>query len=129
MRRSGLFMMSFNVTGCPSFSLMFSSNEFTTRTRAEWGEALDAEGVWWAPVQTTEEVLADPQAWAGGGFLEVPDGSSTAMMVNSPCDFAGTPTEARSMPPELGQHTDEILAAMGKEPGDIAHLRRTGAVI
>ena len=102
---------------------------FATRTRDEWGEALDAQGVWWAPVQTTEEVLADPQAWAGGGFVEVPDGSGTAMMVNSPCDFAGTPTQARSMPPELGEHTDEILAEMGKERGDIAHLRRAGAVI
>ena len=29
--------------------------------------------MWWAPVQTTEEVLADPQAWAGGGFVDVPD--------------------------------------------------------
>ncbi len=49
-------------------------------------------------------------------------------MVNSPCDFAGTPAVARHMPPELGEHTDELLAQLGKEPGDIAHLRRSGAV-
>ena len=102
---------------------------FATRTRAEWAEAFDREDVWWAPVQTTEEVLADPQAWAGNAFLEVPDGPSVAMMINSPCDFVGTPAAARSMPPELGQHTDEVLAELGREPGDIAHLRRSGAVI
>jgi crotonobetainyl-CoA:carnitine CoA-transferase CaiB-like acyl-CoA transferase len=102
---------------------------FATRTRAEWGEVFDREDVWWAPVQTTEEVLADPQAWAGGGFLEVPDKSSTVTMVNSPCDFVGTPPTARGMPPDLGQHTDEILAELGKTPGDVAHLRRLGAVL
>jgi len=101
---------------------------FATRTRAEWGAALDAEGVWWAPVQSTEEVLADPQAWAGGAFVEVPDGTATTLMLNSPCDFAGTPTAARAMPPDLGAHTDEILAELGLDPGAIGHLRRSGAV-
>jgi crotonobetainyl-CoA:carnitine CoA-transferase CaiB-like acyl-CoA transferase len=101
---------------------------FATRTRAEWGAALDAEGVWWAPVQSTEEVLADPQAWAGGAFVEVPDGTGTTLMLNSPCDFAGTPIAARAMAPDLGAHTDEILAELGLDPGAIGHLRRSGAV-
>lgn len=102
---------------------------FATRTREEWGSAFDREDVWWAPVQTTEEVLADPQAWAGGAFLEVPDGPGTATMINTPCDFLGTPAQARAMPPELGQHTDEVLAGLGRSPGEIASLRRAGAVL
>ncbi len=101
---------------------------FATRTRAEWGVALDAEDVWWAPVQTTEEVLADPQAWAGGAFVEVPDGPGTTLMVSSPCDFAGTPPAARSMPPDLGAHTDEILAELGLDPDAVHRLRGSGAV-
>jgi crotonobetainyl-CoA:carnitine CoA-transferase CaiB-like acyl-CoA transferase len=102
---------------------------FATRTRAEWGAALDAEDVWWAPVQTTEEVLVDPQAWADGAFLPVPDGDGVTLMLNSPCDFSGTPATARRMPPELGEHTDEILAELGHDVGAIAHLRRSGAVL
>jgi crotonobetainyl-CoA:carnitine CoA-transferase CaiB-like acyl-CoA transferase len=101
---------------------------FATRTRDEWGDAFDREDMWWAPVQTTEEVLADPQAWAGNAFLEVPDGPSVAMMINNPCDFVGTPTAARSMPPEIGEHTDEILGELGRSPDEIESLRASGAV-
>jgi len=95
---------------------------FATRTRADWGVELDREGMWWAPVQTTEELLGDEQAWAGGGFVEVPDGDSTATMINSPVDYLGTPASPRSMPPRLGEHTDEILAELGRDPATVAAL-------
>jgi crotonobetainyl-CoA:carnitine CoA-transferase CaiB-like acyl-CoA transferase len=101
---------------------------FATRTRAEWGEALDAAGMWWAPVQTPEELLGDEQAWAGGGFVDVPDGASTATMVNTPVDFVGTPAVARGMPPTLGQHTDEVLAELGWDADGIAALRADAVV-
>lgn len=101
---------------------------FATRTRDEWGVAFDREDVWWAPVQTPEELLADPQAWAGGGFVEVPEGPSTVTMISSPVDFAGTPGAPRSMPPELGEHTDEILASLGRDTSAIARLRADGVV-
>ena len=101
---------------------------FATRSRVEWGEALDREDMWWAPVQTTDEVLADPQAWAGGGFVEVPDGAGTVTMINTPVDYAGTPGAPRSLPPELGQHTDEILAELGRDEAAVRELRASGIV-
>jgi crotonobetainyl-CoA:carnitine CoA-transferase CaiB-like acyl-CoA transferase len=101
---------------------------FATRTRTEWGVELDREGMWWAPVQTTEELLGDEQAWAGGGFVEVPDGDSTATMINSPVDYLGTPAAPRAMPPLLGEHTDEILAELGRDPATIATLRAEAVV-
>ena len=52
-----------------------------------------------APVTSARETATEPSgAWGAG----------TTTMVNSPCDFVGTPTAVRSMPPELGQHTDEM---------------------
>ena len=101
---------------------------FATRTRDAWGEAFDREDMWWAPVHTVDEVLADEQMAAAGAFVEVPDGSGTATMISSPADFAGTPWGVRSMPPELGQHTDEVLHELGYDDDAIAALRADGAV-
>jgi crotonobetainyl-CoA:carnitine CoA-transferase CaiB-like acyl-CoA transferase len=101
---------------------------FATRTREEWGVAFDREDMWWAPVQTTDEVLADPQVHAGGGFVEVPGPDGPTTMVNSPVDYGGTPAAPTSMPPEIGEHTDEVLAELGRDAAAIARLRADGVV-
>ena len=102
---------------------------FATETREEWGRRLDEHDVWWAPVQTPDEVVVDPQFVAGGGLVEVPDGDGTATMVATPVDFAATPWAPTRMSPDLGEHTDEILAELGKDSATIAALRASGAVI
>jgi crotonobetainyl-CoA:carnitine CoA-transferase CaiB-like acyl-CoA transferase len=102
---------------------------FATRSREEWGKIFDAEqDMWWAPVQTLDEVLADPQARAAGGFVEVPDGAATTTLPATPVDFAGTPWEPRWMAPEPGQHTNEILDEIGRSEDQIAALRERGIV-
>ncbi|HKA14452.1 MAG TPA: CoA transferase [Myxococcota bacterium] len=101
---------------------------FATRSRDDWGKIFDAErDLWWAPVQTVDEVMADPQVHAAGGFVDVPDGQSTTKLPATPVDFGGTPWAPRSMAPEHGQHTDEILAELGRTPVQIAALRASGA--
>jgi crotonobetainyl-CoA:carnitine CoA-transferase CaiB-like acyl-CoA transferase len=51
---------------------------------------------------------------AAGGIVSVPDGDSSVPMVATPADFHGTPWAPRSVAPRLGEHTDEILAELGK---------------
>ena len=41
---------------------------------------------------------------------------------------AGLPIEHKLAPPTLGQHTDEVLRALGKSEADIATLRGEGIV-
>jgi crotonobetainyl-CoA:carnitine CoA-transferase CaiB-like acyl-CoA transferase len=102
---------------------------FATKTREEWGEIFDAAvDMWWAPVQSVEEVVADPQVQAAGSFVEVPDGVGTTMLPATPVDFDGTPWAPRSMAPEHGEHTDEILAEIGRSPEAVAALRAKGVL-
>jgi crotonobetainyl-CoA:carnitine CoA-transferase CaiB-like acyl-CoA transferase len=102
---------------------------FATKTREEWGRTFDAEvDMWWAPVQSAEEVMADPQVHAGGGFVEVPDGGTTTRLPSTPVDFGGTPWEPRSMAPAAGAHTDEVLREVGRDAGAVAALRERGVV-
>jgi len=102
---------------------------FATKTREQWGRIFDEqEELWWAPVQTMEEVLADPQVRAAGSFVEVPDGPSTTLLPATPVDFAGTPWEPRCMAPEPGQHSHEVLRELGKSAEEIASLRERGVL-
>lgn len=102
---------------------------FLRRTRDEWAPVLDREGVWWAKVQQTHELVADEQAAAAGGFVEVPmpDGS-TARMVATPVDFSGRSHFASLPTPELGQDTEVVLLELGYEWERIEGLKSAGVI-
>ncbi len=100
-----------------------------TKTRAEWGAMLDAAGVFWAPIQTVEDVINDPQAQANGAFVPVQISSGeTIEMVATPVDFSATPAHTRTGAPEVGQHTEQVLLAHGYSWEDIAQLHEQGAL-
>ncbi len=83
---------------------------FATRTLDEWALIFDADpDFFWAPINSADDVLADPQLRACGALIDVPDPSGTTTMIASPTDFHGTPWTARSTAPGLGEHTDEVL--------------------
>ena len=103
---------------------------FATRSREEWGKRFDAEpDLWWAPVQSAQEAIADPQVEATGGIVEVPDGLTTSRLPASPVDFSGTPVEQRWMAPDHGQHGAEILRELGHAESRIADLRSRGILL
>ena len=90
--------------------------EAATRTRptARWMEALEAAGVPCAPVNTIDEVFADPQIVARGMEIAMPHplAGEDVRLVGSPVGLSRTPASYRRAPPTLGQHTDEVLAEM-----------------
>ena len=102
--------------------------EFEKRTLAEWAAILDRENVWWAPVNTISEALQDPVAQASGAFTQVEGPDGPVPLVNTPVDFYGTPGGPRGMPPELGQHTEELLLEMGYDWEGIIALKEAGAI-
>ncbi|WP_167096841.1 CaiB/BaiF CoA-transferase family protein [Mycobacterium sp. DL592] len=86
---------------------------FATKTLDEWAEIFEAEPeLFWSPVNSMEDILGDEQFYAGGGLVDVPDGDSSVPMIATPVDFHGTPWAPRSVAPQLGEHTEEILAEL-----------------
>jgi crotonobetainyl-CoA:carnitine CoA-transferase CaiB-like acyl-CoA transferase len=96
---------------------------FASRDLDEWARLFAAEpDFFWSPVNSIDDVLADEQFHAAGGVVYVPDGDSTRPMVATPADFHGTPWEPTAPAPTLGQHTEEILAALSHR-GDATEPR------
>jgi len=88
---------------------------FASKTMDEWSEIFATEpDHFWAPVQSPDDLLADPQFYASGALVEVPDGATTTNMIATPADFGGTPWAPRGMAPDLGEHTREILDELGR---------------
>lgn len=103
--------------------------EMKKKTYAEWADIFLAIDSCTEPVLSFSEACAHPQIQARGLIVEVPrpDGS-TQRQLGSAIKFSKTPASFRYIGTELGSHTDEVLREHGFSDGQIAELRKTGAV-
>jgi len=103
---------------------------FARRSTREWVEALEAGGVPNGPINTIEQVFAEPQALARGLRFELPHPlAGKVSLIRSPMRFSGTPVEHELPPPTLGQHTEDVLRGLLKiAEADIAKLRDEGVI-
>ena len=101
---------------------------FASRTREEWGGIFEREGVWWAPVQTANEVARDEQVRASGGVVPFDGAFGEPEQMATPVDFLGTPGAPGRTAPEIGQHTEEVLLEMGLDWEKIAALKESGVI-
>ena len=99
------------------------------RTSADWVDALNEAGVPCGPIYSIDQVFADPQVEHLGIAQSVakPDGE-TLTVVGQPVELSRTPSRIVVAPPEIGQHTDEVLKEFGYADAEIAALRQANAV-
>ncbi|WP_431267218.1 CaiB/BaiF CoA transferase family protein [Dankookia sp. P2] len=98
---------------------------FSTRSLAEWRPLLDAAGLTFDAVTTTQEAAASPQARATGAIRPTTAGGWT---VDSPLHIAGEAKAPATPPPAPGADTEAILAELGHVSAEIARLRAAGAL-
>ena len=126
----------------------FSTNEARVRNRDElterlapllagrasrhWIEGLETRNVSCGPINTIDQVFADPQVVARGMKLEMPHpaaGEAPVPLIASPIRMSATPPSYTYPPPMLGQHTDEVLEELlGLGPAELAALRERGVI-
>jgi formyl-CoA transferase len=100
-----------------------------TLTKAEVVRRLREANVPVGPINGLDEVFADPVVRHLGLIAEIDH--PTAGRVRAPgipVRLSGTPPSVRRYPPQLGEHTDEVLLELGYTTEAIAALRRDGAV-
>jgi len=102
---------------------------FGAQSADYWVELCLSVGIPAGPVQTVIQALNDDHARARHLIreAELPNGQ-TLKMVASPL-LPDTPDAVRYPPPQLGQHTSQILAErLGLSPSEIVRLRDNGLI-
>jgi crotonobetainyl-CoA:carnitine CoA-transferase CaiB-like acyl-CoA transferase len=102
---------------------------FASEPTAHWVEKLDAAAVPGGPVYTYDQILSDPHIKARKMVVEIDHPRIGRMKsLGIPVKSTGELLEIRQPAPSLGQHTDEVLKALGYGAGDIEKLYSEGVL-
>ena len=96
------------------------------RTTPDWEQRLIAAGVPHAPVWNYADLFAHPQAAVRGLRIQVRDAEGRPVdLVGTPFHIAGADLPAPTMPPALGQDTEQVLRDLlnldSSRLGDLRH--------
>ena len=99
-----------------------------TRTTDEWLDLLGKADIPCARCASLPEVLEDPHLRATGFIHErVHPAGFSYIAMEHPVKFSQTPAAIRREPPQLGEHTVEVLLELGFSQADAERIAEAGA--
>ena len=99
------------------------------RSCAEWIELMNQAGIPCGPIYTLDQTFNDPQVRHLGVAQTVTSPvRGNIEIVGQPIHMTRTPNRVVAPAPEYGEHTEEVLEALGYSEGDIAEFHERGVI-
>ena len=95
------------------------SETIATRPAAEWLEQFETAGIPAGPINTLTQALSDVQAQ----HRQMVRSIAGVPLVGSPVRLEGARADSELPPPRLGEHTPDVLAALGLDSAEVERLR------
>jgi crotonobetainyl-CoA:carnitine CoA-transferase CaiB-like acyl-CoA transferase len=101
---------------------------FARRSSADWRRRFQGTGIVTSVVARAQDARDDAQMKANGIIVPLQGAPGASMTISSPFFIAGETKRAAQRPPEVGEHTEEILRAIGVDDAELARLEAAGVV-
>jgi len=113
-----------------SLLIPMMESHLQTKSGDEWLEAIHKAGVPAGPINTLDRVLSDPQVLTREMIVETEGPAKEKIKtIGNPLKMEKTPANTFTRPPQLGEHTREVLMnILGYSSEQIQSLSKTGAV-
>jgi alpha-methylacyl-CoA racemase len=99
------------------------------KTRDEWFEFFKDKNVCVGPVYTVDETFRDPQVQARQMLVDIEDPRyGTVRQAGVAIKLSETPGSIRRVGPALGEHTNEVLEALGYDAAERDRLRQAEVI-
>jgi formyl-CoA transferase len=102
---------------------------FGAQPMAHWHSVFAGVNVTFGEVRGPQEVINDPQLMANDIIVPLNGaGDKLTSTISSPLQIHGVTKAPAQRGPDLGEHTEQILAELGFDPKSIDSLRESGAI-